>query len=398
MSDRERQRSPRDAVAAELETRRVLLVCGLGGVGKTTTAAALGVAAALRGRRTVVLTIDPAPRLADALGLDRAHERPTPVHLEAPGELYGLVLDPKRVFDRALARAAGDSRARERILDNRIYRGLSGAVPGSEEFSAMECLWELYESGEWDLIVLDTPPSAHALDFLEAPSVLAAMLGSRTLRLVAGGGRIGGALAGRSTSAVLKAFGRATGVEVLREVSEFFQALADATGELVRRAAAVRELLASEEAAAALVTAPTGRAIADSVAFAQRVRRFGVRVSFVVANRVTEPPPDLPPAWREGAATQARPGERVHAASAVVAELARAGIDSQLAEAVARSVASQLAVASVERKRLATLQAELPGMPLVVVPRRDRDIRTVEDLVALAPLLADRPEISEQPD
>src|SRR3954451_11803896 len=159
-----------------LEGKRMVICAGSGGVGKTTTAAAVALGLAERGQKVAVVTIDPARRLANALGLDDLGTEPHKVDLELPGELWAMMLDAKRTFDQLIEHLAPDERTRDEVFQNRIYQQLSTAVAGSQEFTAIAKLYELDASGSWDVLVLDTPPARHALDFLDAPGRLSAVL------------------------------------------------------------------------------------------------------------------------------------------------------------------------------------------------------------------------------
>ena len=181
--------APLQALSRALDQRHVLVVCGSGGVGKTTTAAALGVQAALRGRRVLVCTIDPSRRLATSLGLDRLPDKPRLLDLDrvAPerergGALWAMTLDTKRTFDAIVVKHAEGAAARRRILENRFYQQVSSALAGSHEYMAMEKLLELSADERFDLVILDTPPTRHALDFLEAPERLMGFLDTGILR------------------------------------------------------------------------------------------------------------------------------------------------------------------------------------------------------------------------
>jgi anion-transporting ArsA/GET3 family ATPase len=239
-------------VAAWLDGRRVCVVAGAGGVGKTTTAAALAAGMAARGLRVAVVTIDPAQRLADALGLDALAGAPQRVAPErfadaglplGDGELWAMTLDVRSTFDDLIARLAPDARTREQILANRIYRELSGAIAGSQEFSAVAKLDELAREGGFDLLVLDTPPSRNALDFLDAPERLTQFFEGRALRALLR--PTGGAmrLLGRGSSLLLGLLGRVTGAALLHDLSDFFVLLGGLVGGFRARAAQVELLL-----------------------------------------------------------------------------------------------------------------------------------------------------------
>ena len=167
-----------------VEQRRILVCCGSGGVGKTTTAAVLALEAARAGRRAVVVTIDPAKRLADALGLEGLTGTPSRIEGDWPGELWALMLDTKSTFDDLVVENASSPEQGERILTNRFYRNISGALSGTQEYMAMEKLYELNQRTEFDLVVVDTPPTRNALDFIDAPRRLTRFLDHRLFRMI----------------------------------------------------------------------------------------------------------------------------------------------------------------------------------------------------------------------
>src|SRR5438270_1669181 len=248
-------------LGARLRGKRVLICVGAGGVGKTTTSAALALGLAMRGQKVAVVTIDPAKRLAAALGLQELSGEPRRVDpagagVEIEGELWAMMLDAKRTFDEIIARLAPDDHAREEILANPVYRELSTAVAGSPELSAIAKLHELYEEHDFDLIVLDTPPSRNALDFLSAPTRLLGFLEGRALQVFLAPGGLTARLFGRGTALVFSIFARVTGIDMLAELSRFFRSLTgviDGFGERTRDVAA---LLRSPETAFAIVSSP----------------------------------------------------------------------------------------------------------------------------------------------
>lgn len=288
-----------------LDRRRIVVCCGAGGVGKTTVSAALGLGLAKLGHRTAVVTIDPAKRLATALGMADlgdeptrvSHERMTDAGLSVPGELWALQLDAKATFDRLVAREAPTEEAREEILQNRIYAHLSGAVAGAQEYMAVERLHELVEDGRFERIVLDTPPSQNALDFLEAPERITRFLEGKALRLLlrpaAGGGiarralQIGG-------NAVLSVLERLTGAQMLRDISEFLGAFEGMYEGFSRRADEVRAMLRSEDTGFVVVTAPAPEPTAEAVALVRQLTADDYPLEGVVLNRIHGAPPADP--------------------------------------------------------------------------------------------------------
>jgi len=267
----------------------VLICVGSGGVGKTTTAAALAALAARRGRRTVVLTVDPAQRLKDALGLGALDGRPRRVALGRGAHLDAVLLDVKRTFDELVRGLATTPEQADRVLQNRLYQNLSGTLAGTAEYMAVESVQRLAEDPSYDLLVVDTPPARHAVDFLDAPRRLLALLDSRafgilkdpTSILPAGGSRIAQFVLG----GVLRGLERFTGVTLVREVGEFIGAIEALTGALRARVAGTQALLRSDASRLALVTAPEPRLTDETDALARALRAVGLRIDGVIVNR-----------------------------------------------------------------------------------------------------------------
>jgi anion-transporting ArsA/GET3 family ATPase len=288
---------------APLLDRQHLLVCvGSGGVGKTTTAAALGIAAASRGRHTAVLTIDPARRLRDALGIatldGEPHRVPLGRHTHGVargtiGTLDAMVLDTKRTFDELIQRYAPTPAAAERVLTNRIYESISTALAGSQEYMAMERLHALAASTRYDLLVVDTPPTQHALDFLEAPERLTALLTSRAAAILQNPSLIlareGSRLAQAALSAVLRGLERFTGFELLHDVAEFVGGLEEFSAGFQERAATVARFLRAPETSFVLVTTAEPARIGETLAFHRELVRTGLPFAGFVVNRVLPP-------------------------------------------------------------------------------------------------------------
>ncbi|MCH2171663.1 AAA family ATPase [Myxococcota bacterium] len=281
---------------------RIAVCVGCGGVGKTTVSAALGLAAARRGRNTLILTIDPARRLADSLGIGELGNQPRPIPSSALSQfgvppnvkLSAMMLDMKRTFDDLITRFASSPEARDRILSNTLYQHASETLAGSVEYSAMEKVYELYEGGEFDLIVLDTPPSQHALDFLEAPQRLVDFLDSRIIRLLVhpalSAGRIGLRLFQRGAQRALQTIERVTGLGFLEDVSEFLLAFEGMSGDFRKRAQRVESLLTGPEASFVLVTGPAEDSVAQSVQFLDRLENFRVPLHGILVNRIHDWP------------------------------------------------------------------------------------------------------------
>ncbi len=320
-----------------LAGKRIVICAGPGGVGKTTTSAALALGLAARGLRVAVVTIDPAPRLADALGLRSLGNDPRRVdpsllegcEVQAGGELWAMTLDAKRTFDALIERLAPDRATRNQVLGNPIYQQLSTAVAGSQEFTAIAKLHELHSSGEYDVIVLDTPPSRNTLDFLEAPGRLTSFFQGRAIRLFLRPAGVGGRLMGAGTGAVFSILRRATGIDLLNDLATFFRSLGGMVDGFTERARHVEALLSDPATTFVVVSSPEAAPAAEALFLIGRLRSAGMALGAIVVNRVEPEVGRLPAdsgelAGRLGgplaervlgaARTQARRAERDHAA------------------------------------------------------------------------------------
>lgn len=309
--------------AALVRDRHIIVCVGTGGVGKTTLAASFALAGARLGRRTAVLTIDPARRLADALGIaelgnqptDLPRERLTALGVPPEGRLAALMLDMKRTFDELVARFADSEEGRQRILGNRIYQHISDALAGSAEYSAMEKVFELSERRDFDLIVVDTPPSQHALDFLEAPRRLVEFLDSRLVQILLhpafAAGRFGVRLFQRGSERVLHLIERVSGVSFLEDISEFLLAFEGMSEGFRERAREVQARLVGPDAAFVLAASPAKQSTRHALGMLARLSAAEVPLAGVVVNRVhTWPgggttPQRVPTADREDEARRA---------------------------------------------------------------------------------------------
>jgi len=268
---------------------RVVICAGSGGVGKTTTAAALGLYGAEQGRRTVVLTIDPARRLADALGLHDLGNEACRVDVGASGTLSAMVLDQKGAWDRLVERYAPSEEVRLKILSNSFYRHLSESFAGSQEYMAVEQLSELHHSGEYDLIIVDTPPTRHALDFLEAPQRISDFLSRDVIRWFVkpyfSAGWTTFRFMNRTVGTLLRGLEEATGVTALLEISEFFSSMSGLFDGFEDRVKAVYELLRSPDTTFVLVASPDEQVLNEAERFCRQVDELSVRLGAVVFNR-----------------------------------------------------------------------------------------------------------------
>jgi anion-transporting ArsA/GET3 family ATPase len=278
------------AIADVVATHDVIVCAGSGGVGKTTTAAAIGLLGAARGRNTIVLTIDPAKRLADSLGIKELGNEPTPVRGGEGGKLSAMMLDQKGAWDALVERYADSEETRQRIFHNAFYQNLSGTFAGSQEYMAIEQLSQLHDGGEYDLIVVDTPPTHHALDFLDAPKRLGDFLNRRVMRWFVrpymSAGWSGLRLVNKTASALLRRLEDATGVSALAEVSEFFGAMSDLFEGWEGRVKRVERLLRSKRSAFILVATPEEQVLSEAEYFCSKVEEHDIQLRGVVFNRV----------------------------------------------------------------------------------------------------------------
>lgn len=277
---------------------RVWICAGAGGVGKTTISAALALGIAARGSKVAVITIDPAQRLAESLGLRQLGNEPVRVPLDrlgdcaapegsrAGGELWAMSLDAQRTLDELVELLLPDAQARGALFANRIYRELSSAVAGTQELTAVAKLYELSGSGDYDAIVLDTPPSRSALDFLDAPDRLTQFLESRTLTAMMRSAGLGARVLGSGPAAALRLLTRVTGVELLEDAASFLAALGELRGGFRERAASVRELLREPTSAFVLATSAERDRLDETAFLTRRLRSAQMRLGGVVVNRV----------------------------------------------------------------------------------------------------------------
>jgi len=278
---------PPPATLSDLLARHRIVVCtGSGGVGKTTTAAVMAMEAARQGRRACVVTIDPARRLANAMGLDGLTNSPTMVDGPWPGELWALMLDTKSTFDALVNDNATDEGQAQSILNNRFYRNISGALSGTQEYMAMEKLYALHHDERFDVIVVDTPPTRNALDFLEAPQRLTRFLDHRLYRILIAPTKGLARAVNVASQALLRTVSRVVGSDVVADTIEFFNAFDGMEQGFKQRADAVVELLSNEETAFVLVTAPRRDVVDEATYFAGKLHEAGIPVRALIVNRV----------------------------------------------------------------------------------------------------------------
>jgi anion-transporting ArsA/GET3 family ATPase len=365
-----------------LREKSVLVCVGAGGVGKTTTSAALALGLAQQGQKVAVVTIDPARRLASALGLAELPSEPRRIDpallaeqgVPAGGELWAMMLDAKRTFDELITRLAPDEQAREEILANPVYRELSTAVAGSHDLSAIAKLYELHEEHDFDVIVLDTPPSRNALDFLDAPNRLLGFLDGRALQVFLKPGGLTARVFGRGTALVFAIFARVTGVDMLSELSRFFRALSGVTEGFGERTRAVASLLRDERTSFLIVTSPEPEPAREARFLAARLAASGMAVGALIVNRVHV--------------------HGLHGFSAPeVTELLAGELGQRLAARVAANLADFDVLVQRDRETIEHLSrggsADAPLPPPVLVPYLDEDVQDLLGLGRVAQYLLD---------
>ncbi|HSZ06331.1 MAG TPA: ArsA-related P-loop ATPase [Solirubrobacteraceae bacterium] len=365
-------------LSARLRGTRVVVCVGAGGVGKTTTSAALALGLALRGRKVAVVTIDPARRLASALGLAELPSEPQRIEpalfaeqgIAIEGELWAMMLDAKRTFDELIARLAPDEHAREEILANPVYRELSTAVAGSHELSAIAKLYELHEEHDFDAIVLDTPPSRNALDFLDAPNRMLGFLEGRALQVFLRPGGLTARVFGRGTALVFAIFARVTGVDMLGDLSRFFVSLSGVIDGFGERTRGVAALLRDPRTSFVIVTSPEPEPAREARFLADRLAAAGMPVGELVVNRVH---------------THGLHGFSVQQ----VAELLTPALDERLAARVASNLADFDVLVRRDRETIDQLSGAWAALRPILIPHLDEDVQDLLGLSRIAEHLFD---------
>ena len=354
---------------------RIIVCCGSGGVGKTTTAAAFALRAAERGRDVVVLTIDPARRLAQSLGLTELDNTPRPVEgidTAAGGRLHAMMLDMKRTFDEIVVEHSDGARA-EQILKNPFYQSLSASFAGTQEYMAMEKLGQLHAQGDWDLIVVDTPPSRSALDFLDAPNRLGSFLDGRFIKILTAPAKVGGfgafKLLTSGFSLVTGALGKLLGSGLLADVQSFVNALDTMFGGFRERAEATYRLLQAKGTSFVVVAAPEPDALREASFFARRLAEEKMPLAGLVLNRVHPRLTDLT-AERSLAAA-----EQLDVDNPTAAE--------SLAGGLLRLHAERVEVSRREARLAERFAASHPGISMLRLPAQAEDVHDLEGLRAV---------------
>jgi anion-transporting ArsA/GET3 family ATPase len=367
------------AIGDIVARRRIVVCAGAGGVGKTTTAAAIGLRAAVEGHKAVVLTIDPARRLASSLGVKELSNDPTKVRtskfrsagLDPAGELHAMMLDTKTTFDKVVITYAPTREQADRIIGNRFYRNISGTLSGSQEYMAMEKLYELATEGDYELIVIDTPPTRNALDFLDAPRRMTDFFESRVLRwfllpyMKAGGGFM--RVANVAASTFLRLVKRIVGAEVLEDTAEFFANLEGMYDGFKQRARDVSRLLHSQSTAFVVVTSPTEESVTEATYFASRLNEAGLPFGALVVNRV-----------------HPRFGDGIDASRRQLGRLERGDGRARLLAKLLANESSFMRVVDLEEQNLEALARKIPRHRWVRVPYLEREAVDFRGLAAIA--------------
>jgi anion-transporting ArsA/GET3 family ATPase len=356
--------SPIDRVVRD---QSVVVCCGSGGVGKTTIAASIALEAARLGRSACVVTIDPARRLANSLGLDTLANRPTRIDGPWAGELHALMLDPKGTFDDLVQRYSDSAEQAEDIKVNRIYKNLTGTLSGTQEYMAMEKLYELVEEGGFDLVVVDTPPSRNALDFLDAPRRLTHFLENRLFQALMKPTRAGLKFMSVAAQALLRTISKVAGADIVSDAVSFFQAFEGMEEGFRTRAARVRTLLVEDGTSFVLVASPRPDSVDEAVHFAGKLAESGMSVTALVVNRVQ-------PRFAEDAQLDALRRQ--------------AGPDLGTAlDQLIDNLGGYTAASDREEGTLAELVAQVDPAPVYRVPLLNGDVHDLDGLGTIADLL-----------
>ncbi|MDL4818186.1 ArsA family ATPase [Actinomadura opuntiae] len=355
-----------DALLDDPRTKTIVC-CGSGGVGKTTTAAALGVRAAERGRDVVVLTVDPARRLAQSMGLSELDNNPRRIEVGGDGELHAMMLDMKRTFDEIVEAHADPDRAKQ-ILANPFYQSLSSSLSGTQEYMAMEKLGQLHRSGAWDLIIVDTPPSRNALDFLDAPERMGRFLDGRFMKILAApaktGGRFGVKVISAGFGMFTGAINKVLGVQLLRDVQTFVAAFDTMFGGFRERAEKTFKLLQTPGTAFLVVAAPEPDALREASYFVERLAEERMPLAGLVVNRVHESAADGLSAARSQAAAETLDERGEH----------------PLTAALLRLHTDRMQLAAREERLRDHFASTHPTVPVTAVPAQAEDVHDLDGL------------------
>ena len=369
-----------------LDTRRVIITVGAGGVGKTTSAAALGVAAARRGKKVLCMTIDPARRLAESLGIEQMSTEAMVIDpqlfIDAGAPLKGgltvMMLDTKRTFDELVTKYSSSMENADSLLKNKLYQYVSTSLAGTQEYMAMEKLVAVKNDPRYDLILLDTPPTSNALDFLDAPERMIDALDSAAMRWFVeafqSSGKLSLNILARSAALVLKTIGKITGGGFLEELARFISELNDLFGGFKERAKVVQQTLRGTDVAFVLVTSPASMSLQEVLYFSDRLEEHGMPRGAFVINRFRVPP--------------AHAGAVISPAVAAGALAARGLVlDVDAPERLVRAHADAVKLGLLDAQNVRALDVRLKGVPIVRVPELASDVHDLNRLSQLSDIL-----------
>lgn len=347
--------APHDDVLPFLDSSSIVVCCGTGGVGKTSVSAALALAAAERGRRAIVVTIDPARRLADAIGLrDELHDEPVRVAAMNNGEMWASMLDVPRTFDSLIKRYSADPEQEERITSNLFYRNVSRALSGTRDYIAAERVLALHSDPRFDLVIVDTPPTRSALDFIEAPDRLARFLEHRLFRLLVAPSVFGMKIVSNTLQPVVRTIGRVVGGDAIADAIEFLKAFGGMEQGFRERARQSDALLRDQRTSFVLVATGRRDTLEEASHFLERLRHIGIEADAVIGNR-------MPPRFGNLTADDAR-------------NIAASPASSPALESMCDNLGQLIAEADAADANLAAFRSSLGSLPYVRISERTSDV------------------------
>jgi anion-transporting ArsA/GET3 family ATPase len=378
-----------------IEEKEIIICCGSGGVGKTTTSAAIAIQAATRGFKVLVLTIDPAKRLANSLGLSELgnEERRVPkkkfseAGIRLKGELFAMMLDTKRTFDDLIIKHALNKEMSDKILDNDLYKNISNAFVGSQEYMAMEKLFDINSEGRYDLIVLDTPPTKHALDFLDAPKRMTTFLDGSILKWFLkpyfSAGKKGFRVFQKGTGLVLKSLEKVTGITALKVISEFFISFEGMYDGFKERATAVYDLLHDDSTGFVLVTSPDDITIEEAIFFHDKLIEYEMPFCGLIINRVhTDFAPEDDIARLISRSDPEELAKKI--GDALGRKASEKSAAAELVTGMARNLEAFRGLAEADLENIDTLAEHIDEeAPIRIVPFFDTDIYDIEGLTRI---------------
>lgn len=359
---------PKDYFKNYQDFNKVIVCCGSGGVGKTTVAASIGYMLAKSGNKVCVITIDPAKRLAQALGISSLTSEPTRLELDVSGELYSMMLDTQATFDALIKKYAASNNQAELILQNRIYQSLSRSLGGTQEYMASEKLFELAKDKNFDVVVVDTPPSRNALEFLESPTRLARFLENRIIRLLLMPSRSYLKAVNFAAQSLIKSVSKAVGADLIGDAIDFFRAFEGMEEGFRQRAREMEKLFRSQACQFWLVCAPKRETILEAKYFKSALNKLGIEVSRVIINKALGDFRDIQLDLLKRPETESSDSLDYDQARQIVTEL----------------VEKLNGLREREKRNIDKVIAEMPNIPVVVLPLLAEDVHDLKTLGILA--------------